>query len=66
MISAIRNATFKNPFATWGLALGFGGPLLVLVVPPIRYALGYVPPAPLPESYPLPQRARRPTFGYED
>ncbi|KAJ2514231.1 n19m, NADH-ubiquinone oxidoreductase 9.5 kDa subunit [Coemansia sp. BCRC 34490] len=66
VLNAIRNATFKNPFALWGLGLGFAGPLLVLVVPPIRDATGFVSPTDPPTGYPLPKRERRPTSGYED
>ncbi|KAJ2372608.1 hypothetical protein IW150_004034 [Coemansia sp. RSA 2607] len=66
IVNAIRKATFEHPFAVWGLALGFTGPLLVLTVPPIRDAMGYQAPNAIPESYPLPKRARRPTTGFED
>ncbi|KAJ1664645.1 hypothetical protein EV178_003889 [Coemansia sp. RSA 1646] len=66
VLNALRDATFKNPFAIWGLGLGFLGPLLVVVVPPIRDATGFVSPKAIPQHYPLPQRERRPTQGYED
>ncbi|KAI9480188.1 hypothetical protein BX667DRAFT_513981 [Coemansia mojavensis] len=66
IVNLLRKATFSQPFAVWGLGLGFAGPLLVLVVPPIQKSLGYVAPAAVPQSYPLPQRERRPTHGYED
>ncbi|KAI8321255.1 hypothetical protein GQ54DRAFT_334192 [Martensiomyces pterosporus] len=65
-VNAIRKATFEYPFAVWGLGLGFAGPLLVLTVPPVRKALGFVAPKAVPESYPLPKRARRATPGFED
>ncbi|KAJ2723927.1 n19m, NADH-ubiquinone oxidoreductase 9.5 kDa subunit [Coemansia sp. Benny D115] len=66
IVNALRKATFEYPFAVWGLALGFTGPLLVLTVPPLRKAVGYKAPMAVPESYPLPNRARRPTVGFED
>ncbi|PIA17745.1 hypothetical protein COEREDRAFT_7331 [Coemansia reversa NRRL 1564] len=66
IFNAIRKATFEQPFAVWGLALGFAGPALVLIVPPIRDYMGFVAPMSIPESYPLPNRPRRPTIGYED
>lgn len=52
IFQSLRKITFENPFAVWGLGLGFGGPLLVLVVPPIRRALGYKAPKAIPEKYP--------------
>ncbi|KAI7820727.1 hypothetical protein BX661DRAFT_69666 [Kickxella alabastrina] len=44
VFNAIRKATFDQPFAVWGLALGFTGPLLMLTVPPLRQKLGYQAP----------------------
>ncbi|KAJ2607901.1 hypothetical protein H4S08_004658 [Coemansia sp. RSA 1365] len=41
-------------------------PALVLIVPPIRDYMGFVAPMSIPESYPLPNRPRRTTIGYED
>ncbi|KAJ2315592.1 n19m, NADH-ubiquinone oxidoreductase 9.5 kDa subunit [Coemansia sp. RSA 2705] len=64
--NALRKATFSQPFAVWGLALGFTGPFLVLTVPPIRRSLGFEAPYAVPESYPLPNRPRRATQGFED
>ncbi|KAI7818190.1 hypothetical protein BX661DRAFT_191917 [Kickxella alabastrina] len=66
VFNAIRKATFDQPFAVWGLALGFTGPLLMLTVPPLRQKLGYQAPNAIPENYPLPNRARRATSGFED
>ncbi|KAJ1856314.1 n19m, NADH-ubiquinone oxidoreductase 9.5 kDa subunit [Coemansia sp. RSA 720] len=66
IVNAFRKATYEYPFAVWGMALGLTGPLLVLIVPPIRRYMGYVPPYAVPNSYPLPRRARRVTEGFED
>ncbi|KAJ2701444.1 n19m, NADH-ubiquinone oxidoreductase 9.5 kDa subunit [Coemansia sp. IMI 209128] len=66
IVNAIRKATFEHPFAVWGLALGFTGPILVLAAAPIRRAVGFVAPMAIPESYPLPNRPRRATPGFED
>ncbi|KAJ2845250.1 hypothetical protein GGI22_006616, partial [Coemansia erecta] len=61
VFNAIRTATFSNPFITWGLGLGFLGPLLIIVVPPIRDATGFVAPKAIPQHYPLPRRERHAT-----
>ncbi|KAJ2062555.1 hypothetical protein GGI17_002341 [Coemansia sp. S146] len=63
IFNALRKATFEHPFAVWGLALG---PILVLAAGPIRRAAGFVAPKAIPESYPLPNRPRRATPGFED
>ncbi|KAJ2733640.1 hypothetical protein IW152_002913 [Coemansia sp. BCRC 34962] len=59
IINALRKATFEHPFAVWG-------PILVLAAAPIRRAMGFVAPMAIPESYPLPNRPRRATPGFED
>ncbi|KAJ2779503.1 n19m, NADH-ubiquinone oxidoreductase 9.5 kDa subunit [Coemansia javaensis] len=66
IISAVRKAAFEHPFAVWGLALGFAGPILVVTVPPVMRRFGYNGHKAIPQSYPLPNRARRPTHGFED
>ncbi|KAJ2177162.1 hypothetical protein GGF45_003386, partial [Coemansia sp. RSA 551] len=52
ILNAFRKATYEYPFAVWGMGLGLTGPLLVLIVPPIRRYMGYVPPYAVPNSYP--------------
>ncbi|OMJ10584.1 NADH-ubiquinone oxidoreductase [Smittium culicis] len=66
MYKYIRSKAFEYPFAAWGIIFGFSGPIAVLATPPISKKLGHVRPEPVPRSYPLPNRPRRPTFGYED
>ncbi|KAL5476957.1 N19M [Sanghuangporus weigelae] len=57
----------ENPVIFWSCVLGLTSPIFAFTVPPIRkHFFGYVPPPPIPTSYPLPQRARRPIQGYED
>jgi len=56
----------EQPVYFYATALGLLGPVMLIVVPPIRRKMGYVKPEPAPYSYPLPQRPRRPTTGYED
>lgn len=56
----------ERPVIFFSLVLGFSGPVLAFTVPPVRRSLGHVPAPPIPSSYPVPQRARRPVQGYED
>lgn len=58
----------ENPAIFWSVAVGLAGPVLLATVPPIRRNyFGYVPPEPIPMSYPLPQRTRNPNLsGYDD
>ncbi|KAG0294149.1 hypothetical protein BGZ98_001874 [Dissophora globulifera] len=62
----LKNSANKNPYIFVSFVVAAIGPVLVVAVPPFRKAQGYVSPARLPESYPLPQRARSPPAGYED
>ncbi|KAF5377357.1 hypothetical protein D9757_007986 [Collybiopsis confluens] len=56
----------EKPVMFYSVILGVIGPVLTVTVPPIRERFGYVSPPPLPSSYPLPNRPRRPVSGYED
>ncbi|KAE9400238.1 hypothetical protein BT96DRAFT_993244 [Gymnopus androsaceus JB14] len=56
----------EKPVIFYSFVLGLIGPVMVAVVPPIREHYGYVPPPPIPASYPLPNRPRQPISGYED
>ncbi|PPQ66560.1 hypothetical protein CVT24_007125 [Panaeolus cyanescens] len=39
---------------------------MAVTVPPIRERFGWRPAEMVPATYPLPNRPRRPTTGYED
>ncbi|PVV01321.1 hypothetical protein BB560_004262, partial [Smittium megazygosporum] len=56
---------YQFPFAAWGIFFGTVGPLAVLVSPTVKRALN-IQHERIPQSYPLPNRPRRPTIGYED
>ncbi|KAG0056862.1 hypothetical protein BGZ83_003156 [Gryganskiella cystojenkinii] len=62
----IRRQAHESPYIFTSFVVAAIGPALVVAVPPIRKAQGYVSPARIPETYPLPQRARTPPSGYED
>ncbi|KAJ7104142.1 hypothetical protein B0H15DRAFT_766306, partial [Mycena belliarum] len=56
----------ENPVLFYSCVIGGIGPVMLLVVPPIRARLGYKPAEPIPLSYPVPNRRRRQVHGYED
>ncbi|KAK1926357.1 hypothetical protein DB88DRAFT_508456 [Papiliotrema laurentii] len=63
----MQRMAHEQPVIFWSLALGALGPTMVLTVPPIRKNFfGYKSPEPIPTSFPVPNRPRRPTTGYED
>ncbi|KAF9030982.1 N19M, NADH-ubiquinone oxidoreductase 9.5 kDa subunit [Hymenopellis radicata] len=63
----MQREAHERPVIYYSLWLGIIGPVLAVVVPPAREKLfGYKPAEHIPISYPLPQRPRRPTVGYED
>ncbi|KAJ1971581.1 hypothetical protein H4R35_005177 [Dimargaris xerosporica] len=67
MWATLRQKTFEYPFIMWSLAVGGITPIVGLSVPFIRNRyFGWTPPTPLPKSYPLPDRPRRPTPGFEE
>ncbi|CAG8509713.1 2502_t:CDS:2 [Ambispora leptoticha] len=57
---------YDRPAYFWSLVIGFVGPVYVLVMPPIQRKYGRVKPESIPYTYPMPNRPRRPTVGYED
>ncbi|KAG9301947.1 hypothetical protein G9A89_020991 [Geosiphon pyriformis] len=61
-----RQFAHEKPTYFWSLLVGTAGPLAVLIVPPIQKRIGHVRPERPPITYPMPQRPRRPTYGYED
>ncbi|KAG6333532.1 hypothetical protein ID866_5557 [Astraeus odoratus] len=57
----------ERPVIFFSLLIGISGPVLAFTVPPIRRNyFGYSSPEPIPTSYPVPQRPRRPVEGYDD
>ncbi|KAF5342500.1 hypothetical protein D9611_001528 [Ephemerocybe angulata] len=62
----LQRQAHENPVLFYSCIIGAVGPVLALVVPPVRAHFGYVPPPPLPMGYPVPNRARRAVTGYED
>ncbi|PVU93955.1 hypothetical protein BB559_003115 [Furculomyces boomerangus] len=66
MYKYIRQKAFEYPFAAWGSIFGLAGPVAVFSVPPICERIGYKKIEPIPKSYPVPNRPRQPTEGYED
>ncbi|RXW25547.1 hypothetical protein EST38_g316 [Candolleomyces aberdarensis] len=62
----LQRQAHENPVIFYSCVIGGIGPVLALVVPPIREHFGYVPPPTIPNGYPVPNRPRRPVQGYED
>ncbi|ALO60544.1 hypothetical protein CND05645 [Cryptococcus deneoformans JEC21] len=56
----------EKPVIFWSLLLGLSGPAMVFTVPPLRRSFGYTSPEPIPTTFPVPDRPRRPVEGYED
>ncbi|KAJ7364058.1 hypothetical protein DFH08DRAFT_681113, partial [Mycena albidolilacea] len=56
----------ESPVIFYSCVVGLIGPVVLVTVPPIKQRLGYKQAEPIPLSYPLPNRARRPVQGYED
>ncbi|CAO3573878.1 hypothetical protein BGZ70_009576 [Mortierella alpina] len=66
VLQYIRRAAHEKPYIFASFVIAAIGPVLVVTVPSIRKSQGYVSPARIPDTYPLPQRARNPPAGYED
>ncbi|KZT30101.1 hypothetical protein NEOLEDRAFT_1054965 [Neolentinus lepideus HHB14362 ss-1] len=62
----LHRQAHENPVILFSVILGSLGPVTMIVVPQIRARLGYKPAPPIPTSYPVPDRPRRPVEGYED
>ncbi|RHZ56361.1 hypothetical protein Glove_402g35 [Diversispora epigaea] len=66
-LSTLRYLAAEYPVYVWSIGLGALGPLMVLIVPPIRkHYFGYKKIPLPPITYPLPKRPRNPPAGYED
>ncbi|KZT55573.1 hypothetical protein CALCODRAFT_484667 [Calocera cornea HHB12733] len=61
----IQRSAHEKPVYFWSCIIGAAGPIMLIVVPPIRRKY-YVKPEDPPFTYPIPQRARKPTVGFED
>ncbi|KAI0357142.1 hypothetical protein OH77DRAFT_135260 [Trametes cingulata] len=62
----LQRQAHEQPVIFYSVVIGLIGPLMVITVPPIRKSLGYKNSEPIPTSYPVPNRPRRPVQGYED
>ncbi|KAF8071949.1 hypothetical protein FPV67DRAFT_909165 [Lyophyllum atratum] len=62
----LQRQAHENTVLFYSCVIGAIGPVMVVTIPPIRERLGYRPAEPVPTSYPLPKRPRRPIQGYED
>ncbi|KAF9146394.1 hypothetical protein BGX30_000740 [Mortierella sp. GBA39] len=66
VLQYLRRSARDSPYIFTSFVVAAIGPVLVLGVPAVRKSQGYVSPARIPDTYPLPQRARSPPSGYED
>ncbi|KAJ7227206.1 hypothetical protein GGX14DRAFT_418620 [Mycena pura] len=62
----LQRHAHESPVIFYSCVIGLIGPVLLVSVPPLKERLGYKPAEPIPLSYPLPNRSRRPVHGYED
>ncbi|TFL04041.1 hypothetical protein BDV98DRAFT_502965 [Pterulicium gracile] len=63
----LQRQAHEQPVLFWSVVLGGIGPVMAFSVPRIRESyFGYTRQENVPSSFPLPNRARRPTEGYED
>ncbi|KAG7527679.1 hypothetical protein FFLO_06695 [Filobasidium floriforme] len=62
----LQRMAHEQPVIFWSLGLGAVGPVMALTVPPIRKSMGWKPSERIPTTFPLPNRARQPTTGFED
>ncbi|KAF8972132.1 hypothetical protein BDZ97DRAFT_1650183 [Flammula alnicola] len=62
----LQRQAHENPVIFYSVIIGAIGPVMALTVPPIRESLGYKPAEMIPTTYPVPNRPRRQTQGYED
>ncbi|PIL32543.1 hypothetical protein GSI_05246 [Ganoderma sinense ZZ0214-1] len=62
----LQRQAHEQPVIFFSVVIGLIGPAMVVTVPSIRKSLGWKPSEPIPTSYPVPNRPRRPVSGYED
>ncbi|KAG6156659.1 hypothetical protein E4U35_001969 [Claviceps purpurea] len=61
-----RWASRERPALYWSVIIGLAGPVVMVVVPPVRRYFGDVDPAPVPLTYPVPTGPRKQLSGYDD
>ncbi|KAI9366403.1 hypothetical protein BD770DRAFT_376145 [Pilaira anomala] len=67
MFKALNRFAVEQPTIFWSLIIGSVGPVMVFTVPKVRREyFGFKGYEQLPITYPLPNRARVATSGYED
>ncbi|VDC00854.1 unnamed protein product [Peniophora sp. CBMAI 1063] len=62
----MRWAAHEKPALFFAVAIASTAPVFMVVGNALKSSGKYVAPEPVPRSYPLPQRQRRPVQGYED
>ncbi|KAH9481739.1 NADH-ubiquinone oxidoreductase 9.5 kDa subunit [Psilocybe cubensis] len=62
----LQRQAHESPVIFYSVVIGAIGPVMAVVVPPIRESMGYKRAEMIPSTYPIPNRPRRPTVGYED
>ncbi|GAA5908176.1 uncharacterized protein JCM6883_004296 [Sporobolomyces salmoneus] len=63
----LQRQAHEQPAIFYSIALGFVGPIAVVAVPEVRRKFfGWKPVERPPTTYPLPNRSRETTQGYED
>ncbi|KAI0260608.1 hypothetical protein BC834DRAFT_925818 [Gloeopeniophorella convolvens] len=62
----LQRQAHESPVLFYSVVMGSIGPVFAYAVPPIRESFGYRPAEPIPTTYPIPKRPRRPVQGYED
>ncbi|KAH9249963.1 hypothetical protein BASA81_012270 [Batrachochytrium salamandrivorans] len=62
----LKHNLYHHPIAFVSSVLGIAAPVMLFVVYPIRYEMGYRMPKDIPKSFPVPRRARNPPVGFED
>ncbi|KAI8969212.1 hypothetical protein BDF20DRAFT_827236 [Mycotypha africana] len=67
MFQALHQFALRKPAIFWSCVIGSIGPVMVFTVPKVRREyFGFQGYETLPITYPLPNRPRKPTTGYED
>ncbi|AOW05870.1 hypothetical protein B0I72DRAFT_142429 [Yarrowia lipolytica] len=62
----LRWSAHNRPHLFFAFAIGIAGPVAALTLTPLRRKYLYPDHSPLPQSYPLPQRAREQLTGFDD
>ncbi|CCA67128.1 hypothetical protein PIIN_00962 [Serendipita indica DSM 11827] len=55
----LRRSAHESPVYFYSLVIGFTGPAILAIVPPIRKRMGYELAEAVPTTYPVPKRERR-------